>query len=55
MIGHAAARLAKYKVPQRVFPIDVFPATPGANATRIQRHKLRELAERLMIRDREAR
>jgi fatty-acyl-CoA synthase len=48
VIRHAAARLAKYKVPQRVFPIDAFPVTPGANATKIQRHRLRELAERLM-------
>ena len=48
VVRHAAARLAKYKVPQRVFPIDSFPVTPGANATKIQRHRLRELAERLM-------
>ena len=48
VIHHAAARLAKYKVPQRVFPIDVFPVTPGANATKIKRHQLRELAEQRM-------
>ena len=48
VVRHTAARLAQYKVPQRVFPIDVFPVTPGANATKIQRHRLRELAEQLM-------
>jgi fatty-acyl-CoA synthase len=48
VIRHTAARLAHYKVPQRVFPIDVFPVTSSANATKIQKHKLRELAEQLM-------
>lgn len=41
---HVGARLAKFKVPQRVFPIDAFPVTPGANATKIQKGKLREMA-----------
>ena len=30
----------------RVQPIDAFPVTPGANATKIQKAKLRELAQR---------
>ena len=38
----------KYKVPARVFATGEFPVTPGANATKIQKHKLREEAERLM-------
>jgi len=38
------ARLAKFKVPQRVFAIDAFPVTPGANATKIQKGKLRDMA-----------
>ena len=45
---HVAARLAKYKVPRRVFAIDAFPVTPGANATKIQKGKLRELALNLL-------
>jgi fatty-acyl-CoA synthase len=45
VIGHVAARLARYKVPQRVLPIDAFPVTPGANATKIQKGKLREIAQ----------
>jgi fatty-acyl-CoA synthase len=45
LIDHCAARLAKFKVPVRVAPIDAFPVTPGANATKIQKSKLRELAQ----------
>jgi len=48
VIGHVAARLARYKVPQRVLPIDAFPVTPGANATKIQKGKLREMAIALL-------
>jgi fatty-acyl-CoA synthase len=42
--AHVGAKLAKFKVPQRVFPIDAFPVTPGANATKIQKGRLREMA-----------
>jgi len=45
LIAHCAARIAKFKVPVRVQPIDAFPSTPGANATKIQKAKLRELAQ----------
>ncbi len=48
VLAHVAGRLARYKVPLRVFPIDAFPVTPGANATKIQKGKLRELAEALL-------
>lgn len=48
IIAHVAGRLAKYKSPARVFPIDAFPVTPGANATKIQKHRLRDVAQRLM-------
>ncbi len=48
VMAHVSARLARYKVPRRVFPIDAFPVTPGANATKIQKGKLRELAEALL-------
>ena len=47
-IAHVAARLARYKVPRRVFAVDAFPVTPGANATKIQKGKLREMAEALL-------
>jgi len=45
LVDHCAARIAKFKVPVRVQPIDAFPVTPGANATKIQKAKLRELAQ----------
>ena len=48
VLAFVAARLARYKVPLRVFPIDAFPVTPGANATKIQKGKLRELAVALL-------
>jgi len=48
VIRHVAGQLAKYKVPARVLPIDAFPVTPGANATKIQKHRLREIAQERM-------
>lgn len=45
LIAHVAARLARYKVPVRVFEIDAFPVTEGTNATKIQKHRLRDLAQ----------
>ena len=45
LTAHCAARMAKFKVPVRIQAIDAFPVTPGANATKIQKHKLREMAE----------
>jgi fatty-acyl-CoA synthase len=47
-IAHASSKLARYKVPVRVIAIDAFPVTPGANATKIRKGKLRELAEALL-------
>jgi len=48
ILAHCAARLAKYKLPGRVHALAEFPVTPGANATKIQRGKLRELARELL-------
>ena len=45
VIAVACGQLARYKVPARVFAIDAFPVTEGTNATKIQKHKLRELAQ----------
>jgi fatty-acyl-CoA synthase len=47
---YCAARTAKFKVPVRVQAIDAFPVTPGANATKIQKAKLRELAQAFLVR-----
>jgi fatty-acyl-CoA synthase len=46
--AHCADRLAKYKVPARVMPIDAFPVTESANGIKIQRGKLRTMAEELL-------
>jgi fatty-acyl-CoA synthase len=48
VLAHVGARLARYKVPARVFPLQAFPVTPGANATKIQKGKLRDMAEALL-------
>ena len=50
VIAHVSARLAKYKVPVSLFFIDAFPVTEGTNATKIQKHKLRDLAQDRMTR-----
>lgn len=45
VIAHARAGLANYKTPARVFTIDAFPTTPSANGPKIQRNRLRQIAE----------
>ncbi len=44
-IAVCGAALARYKVPIAVLTIDRFPTTPSANGTKIQRVRLREIAE----------
>jgi len=48
LLAFVRSRLAPYKVPLRAYALDRFPVTPGANATKIQKSKLRELAESLL-------
>jgi fatty-acyl-CoA synthase len=45
VIAHCKRGLANYKVPLRVFAIDDFPKTPSPNGFKIQRNRLREIAE----------
>jgi fatty-acyl-CoA synthase len=48
VLAGAAAIMAGFKVPVRVWFLDAFPVTESANGTKIQRNKLREMAiERL--------
>ena len=47
-IAHCRHGLANYKVPVRVFPVDDFPKTPSPNGFKIQRNKLREMAEEFL-------
>ena len=48
IVDHCKRGLANYKVPLRVFAVDDFPKTPSPNGFKIQRGKLREMAERLL-------
>lgn len=48
VIAHCKRGLANYKVPMRVFAIDDFPKTPSPNGFKIQRAKLREMADALL-------
>ena len=48
LIEHCRRDLARFKVPVRVFPIDAFPVTESANAIKIQRNKLRDMAQAII-------
>ena len=45
LIAHCAQRIARFKVPEQILPIDAFPFTPSANGNKIQKAKLREIAQ----------
>ncbi len=47
-MSHCQGRLARYKVPVRIVSIESFPTTPSANGNKIQRNKLRSMAEDLL-------
>jgi fatty-acyl-CoA synthase len=42
--ARCAERLARFKVPERVIPVDAFPVTESANGVKIQRARLRQMA-----------
>lgn len=48
VIAHCRRGLANYKVPMRVFSVPGFPVTPSPNGPKVQRTKLRQMAEELM-------
>ncbi len=45
VIAHCQSVLAKFKCPVRVISLDSFPVTDGPNGVKIQKAKLRELAQ----------
>lgn len=45
LITHCEGGLAKFKVPKRIFLLEVFPTTDGPNGEKIQRGQLRAMAE----------
>ncbi len=48
ILGHCEGRMARFKVPARAFVIDAFPVTQSANGIKIQKKKLREMAQAAM-------
>jgi fatty-acyl-CoA synthase len=42
-------RMAHYKVPARIIRLDAFPLTVGANAPKVQKNRLREMALALLL------
>jgi fatty-acyl-CoA synthase len=48
VIARCRDRLAIYKTPIRVVGVEAFPSTPSANGTKVQRTKLREMADALV-------
>jgi fatty-acyl-CoA synthase len=45
IIALCKSKLANYKVPQEVFFVTEYPVTQAANGVKIQKHKLREMAQ----------
>ena len=45
LTAHCAQRIAKFKVPASILAIDAFPFTPSANGNKVQKAKLREMAQ----------
>jgi fatty-acyl-CoA synthase len=45
LVQYCTGGLAKYKVPTRIIPISEFPTTKSANGTKIQKARLREMAQ----------
>ncbi|WP_102225173.1 AMP-binding protein [Acidimangrovimonas sediminis] len=45
VLSHARGRLAAFKVPFRVWPVESFPTTDSANGLKVQRARLRDMAE----------
>jgi fatty-acyl-CoA synthase len=51
VIEAAKLQLAAYKVPYRVWFVDEYPVTQSANGLKVQRGKLREMAEHNIVRE----
>ncbi len=45
LADHCAGGLARFKVPERIFTLEEFPTTDGPNGEKIQRGRLRAMAE----------
>ena len=45
VMGQCQEAMAKYKVPKQIISLESFPLAESPNGYRVQRNKLRELAE----------
>ncbi len=50
-LARCKARLADYKVPVRVVPLDAFPVTMSANAVKVRKTDLRRMAEDILAKE----
>lgn len=50
-LAHCRARLADFKVPVRVVPLEAFPVTESANAIKVRKTDLRKMADELVGRE----
>ena len=48
ILAYCANHMAHYKIPKRVFAVDEFPVTQGANGDKVQKTRLREMAQSLI-------
>jgi fatty-acyl-CoA synthase len=48
LIEYARGRMARYKVPARIVRVDSFPTVQSANAIKVQKARLREMAQALI-------
>jgi fatty-acyl-CoA synthase len=46
--AHCREGMANYKVPLRFISVEAFPVTVSANATKVQRKKMRDLAQQIV-------
>lgn len=49
LLQFCSARVARYKVPARIVRLDEFPITAGANAPKVQKNQLRDMAQALAV------
>lgn len=54
LMARLRERLAGYKIPARIFPVDAFPVTDSANGVKIQRARLRTMAMEMIAAERAA-
>jgi fatty-acyl-CoA synthase len=50
LLAFARSRMARYKVPERIVCLDSFPTVQSANAIKVQKAKLRDMAQTLHLR-----